>query len=758
MVDIAALGFEVDSSQARGAAKALSDLNSAAIKAANGAAKFERTLRDTSGRFQSTNKYLSEHHREVEALARAYNPAMAAQIAYRDEVIKTATAVKAGVITEQQRIDILNRTKDALENSTQSYSRFSSGVSKGGRAVNHAGLQFQNASYQVGDFFVQIASGTDATRALAQQLPQLLGGFGVAGAALGALAAIGGALAPALLGAARNANTFRDAVDGVTESSDELRKSAGALAGSDLEQLRAKYGELTEQTWSLVRAQGALAELELSNKMKDLRQEIEQFSSGRWYDFGISDAASGVLKLQTELKISRNDAIALYDRLSDIGSARGPIETAEKLANARDYALQLADGNEQAASAIEPLARRLVDAEDAARQAAAATNEWSGNMASVLSFTNAVARTLSSIGQTGIQIAGAQAELTALRQGKTLREAGFIAARKTLEVEGKQRTEELVKQHGIIGATMATLEIGQKAALINVQQQLAVEQDIAREREREAAKTGGVGAASKRAAAQLRQAEKGFQSFRELIEKESLFQFAEYDKRQKQLENALNKRLLTQETYETYAQQLRTLYFGAEFEQRALQYQLDNEQLRAALDQRLITEQEYFQRRKEMQWAQLLNEDNRTAMSQDLANTAAYFGQLNSISGSGFDGLLRAQKAFAAASALINTWKGYTDALAQGGLSPWAKLAWGAKILAAGFGAVSAIKGGGSGSGSGTSGAASATTTTPARQEPVRQVLVRLEGDDWLVGMADNIMTQIYDQTKDGRVVVARDR
>ncbi|MDX1489201.1 MAG: hypothetical protein R3268_13410, partial [Acidiferrobacterales bacterium] len=48
----------------------------------------------------------------------------------------------------------------------------------------------QNAAFQVGDFAVQVGGGVDASRALAQQLPQLLGGLGVFGAVAGAAVAV----------------------------------------------------------------------------------------------------------------------------------------------------------------------------------------------------------------------------------------------------------------------------------------------------------------------------------------------------------------------------------------------------------------------------------------------------------------------------------------------------------------------------------------------------------------------------------------
>lgn len=56
----------------------------------------------------------------------------------------------------------------------------------------------QNASFQVADFAVMVGGGVDASKALAMQLPQLLGGFGMLGAVLGAVVAVGVPLASVL--------------------------------------------------------------------------------------------------------------------------------------------------------------------------------------------------------------------------------------------------------------------------------------------------------------------------------------------------------------------------------------------------------------------------------------------------------------------------------------------------------------------------------------------------------------------------------
>ncbi|MEQ3625990.1 MAG: hypothetical protein ABNH26_08785 [Celeribacter sp.] len=73
----------------------------------------------------------------------------------------------------------------------------------------------QNAAYQVGDFAVQMAAGTSASRAMAMQLPQLLGGFGMLGAVMGAAVAI--------------AFPLRSAMQGITEDGGNVARMFGTL-------------------------------------------------------------------------------------------------------------------------------------------------------------------------------------------------------------------------------------------------------------------------------------------------------------------------------------------------------------------------------------------------------------------------------------------------------------------------------------------------------------------------------------------------
>lgn len=111
------------------------------------------------------------------------------------------------------------------------------------RASGQMRGNLQNASYQVQDFFVQVASGTDPVRALSQQLPQLLGSLGLfgvlAGTAVAALIPLGGHL----LGIGEDSATAEEAIRSLAESTNALND----IAGANLEKLRDKYGEVNAE-------------------------------------------------------------------------------------------------------------------------------------------------------------------------------------------------------------------------------------------------------------------------------------------------------------------------------------------------------------------------------------------------------------------------------------------------------------------------------------------------------------------------------
>ncbi len=129
------------------------------------------------------------------------------------------------------------------------------GVSRSTRNVGYAA---QNAAFQVGDFFVQIASGTSASRALAQQAPQLLGVFGIWGAIAGAGIAALSALIPLLSSTEAGVEKTVVRVTDLAAAIAELRtKAEGLKLGVDEVEIEATK-RLRQAVFDVAVAQDAL--------------------------------------------------------------------------------------------------------------------------------------------------------------------------------------------------------------------------------------------------------------------------------------------------------------------------------------------------------------------------------------------------------------------------------------------------------------------------------------------------------------------
>lgn len=147
---------------------------------------------------------------------------------------------------------------------------------RGGRNLGGAG-GFQNVSYQLQDFIVQISSGTDALRAFSQQGPQILSGFGMWGSVLGIAAAGVGILASSLGGfesAADRAKiaqkSFDDALKGAEGAMTEQEKKAAAFARS-LSLVESGYLSLAKTgVEAAIRDQGKELERNAENTTKAL--------------------------------------------------------------------------------------------------------------------------------------------------------------------------------------------------------------------------------------------------------------------------------------------------------------------------------------------------------------------------------------------------------------------------------------------------------------------------------------------------------
>lgn len=122
-----------------------------------------------------------------------------------------------------------------LENQSKKTADATGGLERATKAANDSykglGGGIRNASYQVTDFMVQVQGGTSVIRALSQQMPQLLAGFGMMGVVLGmATTAIGFAI--------ESLDLFPSAMDKVNKTA-----KATETALSNLKDMHFKLGD-----------------------------------------------------------------------------------------------------------------------------------------------------------------------------------------------------------------------------------------------------------------------------------------------------------------------------------------------------------------------------------------------------------------------------------------------------------------------------------------------------------------------------------
>lgn len=177
---------------------------------------------------------------------------------------------------------------------------------EGETGARRYGSAIQDAAYQVGDFAVQVAGGTSATRAAAQQLPQLLGGLGMVGALMGAAAAVAVPLIGNLISFGNAAEEQAAKVQALAKAMSELR-SAQDAANADPMTLVDRFGAGgAEQAKQVLEVDRRIAEI----KAQAALTEVSRAIGGGGEDFG-----PGTAKMAEQLVALRTEYDALSERI-----------------------------------------------------------------------------------------------------------------------------------------------------------------------------------------------------------------------------------------------------------------------------------------------------------------------------------------------------------------------------------------------------------------------------------------------------------
>lgn len=183
-----------------------------------------------------------------------------------DKLIAVKMKAEGGKVIKAEFADIGRAGGDAFRQ-----------LDRGSRSAS-GGLQ--SIGFQVQDFAVQVAGGTDASRALAQQLPQLLSGFGLMGVALGTLAAVGVPLASWMFGFGEASSVTSQKIDDLDRAIQAVRATSAAFTDGNLEKMRAKYGEINAQLLMMTERQRGIAIHDAFEKANDAMSGLRDHFSG----------------------------------------------------------------------------------------------------------------------------------------------------------------------------------------------------------------------------------------------------------------------------------------------------------------------------------------------------------------------------------------------------------------------------------------------------------------------------------------------
>ena len=219
----------------------------------------------------------------------------------------------------------------SLESTGAQTKKYSSAINEASDAKKNFQYNLRNVGYQVQDFSVQVAAGTSATQALAQQLPQLLSGFGTMGVVLGAIAAVGIPVAVAAFTALNgDVKNLEDQIKETTSAA-EAFIAANNKASQSLESIAESYRKDTAPALQELYDQlKAITTIELDSQVKKFTQSIINEYAPIWKMalpeiFNIF-RDSPVEKLAKDLGLSTGEAQKLFQQLREFKEGKKTFE------------------------------------------------------------------------------------------------------------------------------------------------------------------------------------------------------------------------------------------------------------------------------------------------------------------------------------------------------------------------------------------------------------------------------------------------
>jgi lambda family phage tail tape measure protein len=320
-----------------------------------------------------------------------------------------------------------NKFRPAIEG----MERMTRGVQQSQAAFRGSNQVVQQASYQITDFVMQVSGGVSAMRAFSQQAPQLLGAFGAGGAALGLVAALGGAIGDLIIKSS-GTKTIADSFKALDDALGQVGSTAQTFDMKNMiEQFNAADANVRRGIISLIEYRRVAAELAAEETAKSLQTQLKDVASPGFLKRMIGDFSGADLGLDPKIA---------QDFFAEVRSG-----TSEASILAQKYSSVLVKGNTQA----QELAATLNKAAMAQQSAA--------NAASTMSKFLQQANTAGATGAIALP-GGKVAKTTGISDADRLAKQELASADKFADALERQ-TQQLEFQQNLIGRNAQEVEL-----------------------------------------------------------------------------------------------------------------------------------------------------------------------------------------------------------------------------------------------------------------------------------------------------------
>lgn len=661
-------------------------------------------------------KAVQQKEAAVENLRLKYNPLYAAMVQYDNKLAELNMAQKEGAISAgiyEKELEKLNVEFNQFKSGTAGWSnQFVQGSQRAGKSMNSLGTATQQMGYQVGDFLVQVQSGTNWMVAFGQQATQLVGilpllssSLGVSAGTLIAVSAGLGIAIPLItaLGAVwmRTSKDTDDASDSVKELDSQLKSLDSTLQDWINTKRAAEAGITVEE---LIGGQGLK---DAQENLKTAREELEALNTALENGGAIAAYQGGILAIsEAASSLWGGDEASQYlsaiEKVMDAENRLADLRRKQAEENFRNFAEERNDLLNQI-SLIEIAGQAGQESIQYVMEEARQRKETYGIQVDQMEITEAQALSLK---RSYDIIVDSQTATEVFRD----KMAGVAneAARLTTNMEGAAAAWAAFRSDQLLNSIGPGMTTGTGIDLLDIEAQgLGGFLPPAWGGDGTKGSTTG---SSRRGGNRSRKEDTGISAFaRSLLPS---------DDEQAQIE----------------AWRTDALAKLAEFNAMEL------EMLGGQANAKALIQEEYLNRIEEM---------HRQERDLTLGGYESMFGSLATLFETGGEKMLGISRAFALAEATISIWRGAAKALElpyPANLGAWAS------VIATGAKAIQGIQSASKGSSNISGGKGGGTIATPAQGQPIapQEVLITgLTPDSLLTGgMLQEIFDQIYEENK----------